>query len=173
MKKDIKELTTKCGRLRNPLQRPVLIKENPAVAGSMATATTQKRKTSAATAALPAIVVGKVNYPIGAKNAEDAVFLTDLKITENRKQLDLLRHRFKCRKQHFAKLMEQYRELVANKEAQEQNLGEKPPETLEEDNNRKVRQTAPAYYIKCNLVTELFKLLMLLCMYNICFRFPF
>ncbi|XP_065366566.1 NF-kappa-B essential modulator [Calliphora vicina] len=138
LKKDIKELTTKCGRLRNPLQRPVLLKENPAVAGSMATATTEKRKMSAATAALPAIVVGKVNYPIGAKNAEDAIFLTDLKITENRKQLDLLRHRFKCRKQHFAKLMEQYRELVANKEAQEQNLGEKPPETLEEDNNRKL-----------------------------------
>lgn len=149
LKKDIKELTAKCGRLRNPLQRPIILKENPAVAGGCnlpaTTAATsssvamalEKRKTSAS---LPTIVVGKVNYPIGAKNVEDAIFLTDLKVTENRKQLDLLRHRFKCRKQHFAKLMAQYRELVASKEAQEQNLGEKPPETLEEDNNRKVMQ---------------------------------
>lgn len=133
LKKEIKELTTKCGRLRNPLQRSVIMKETPAA--TTATPGEKVRKTSSA---LPTIVVGKVNYPIGAKNVDDAIVLTDLKITENRKQLDLLRHRFKCRKQHFAKLMEQYRELVANKEAQEQNLGEKPPETLEEDNNRKV-----------------------------------
>ena len=157
LKKDIKELTAKCGRLRNPLQRPIILKENPvAVAGgcnlpatSAATSSSvamalEKRKTSAA---LPTIVVGKVNYPIGAKNVEDAIFLTDLKVTENRKQLDLLRHRFKCRKQHFAKLMAQYRELVASKEAQEQNLGEKPPETLEEDNNRKVNQTHTRTYL--------------------------
>ncbi|XP_058976657.1 golgin subfamily A member 6-like protein 7 [Musca domestica] len=134
LKKEIKELTVKCGRLRNPLQRSVIMKETAAT-NAVAVPGEKVRKTSSA---LPTIVVGKVSYPIGARNVDDAIFLTDLKITENRKQLDLLRHRFKCRKQHFAKLMEQYRELVANKEAQEQNLGEKPPETLEEDNNRKL-----------------------------------
>lgn len=117
----------KVSRLRNPLQRPVVFKEPSA----------EPRKKHIAT---PTIIVGKATYPIGAKNAEDALFLTDLKITENRKQLDLVRHRFKMRQQYFTKLVERYRELLANKEAQNQNLGEKPPETLEEDANRKVRR---------------------------------
>lgn len=125
LKKDIKELTVKVSRLRNPLQRPVVIKEPSA----------EPRKKQAAT---PTIIVGKATYPIGAKNAEDAIFLTDLKLTESRKQMDLVRHRFKARQQHFSRLVERYRELLANKEAQSQNLGEKPPETLEEDSNRKV-----------------------------------
>uniref|UniRef100_A0A1I8PWU3 Uncharacterized protein n=1 Tax=Stomoxys calcitrans TaxID=35570 RepID=A0A1I8PWU3_STOCA len=133
LKKEIKELTIKCGRLRNPLQRSVIMKETT-TAANVAPGEKARRTSSA----LPTIVVGKVNYPIGAKNVDDAIFLTDLKITENRKQLDLLRHRYKCRKQHFAKLMEQYRELMATKDAQEQNMGEKPPETLEEDHNRKL-----------------------------------
>ncbi|XP_075164856.1 coiled-coil domain containing protein 151 [Haematobia irritans] len=133
LKKEIKELTTKCGRLRNPLQRSIIMKEPPAT-----TSVPPGEKVRKTSSALPTIVVGKVSYPIGAKNVDDAIFLTDLKITENRKQLDLLRHRFKCRKQHYAKLMEQYRELMASKDAQEQNLGEKPPETLEEDHNRKL-----------------------------------
>ncbi|ALC44387.1 CG14127 [Drosophila busckii] len=125
LKKDIKELTVKVSRLRNPLQRPVVIKEPSA----------EPRKKSAAT---PSIVVGKVTYPIGAKNAEDALFLTDLKITESRKHVDLLKHRFKSRQQHLSRLMEKYRGLMNSKEARNQNLGEKPPETLEEDANRKL-----------------------------------
>ncbi|KAL9922601.1 coiled-coil domain containing protein 151 isoform 1-T2 [Glossina fuscipes fuscipes] len=130
LKKEIKALTMKCGRLKNPLQRAIVIKE------ILPSATDGEARPKSC--ALPAIAVGKVNYPIGAKNVNDAIFLTDLKITEHRKQLDLLRHRFKCRKQHFAKLMQQHREMLSNKEAKEQNLGEKPPETLEEDNNRKL-----------------------------------
>ncbi|XP_034111206.1 myosin-9 [Drosophila albomicans] len=125
LKKDIKELTLKVSRLRNPLQRPVVIKEP----------SSESRKKQGAT---PTIIVGKATYPIGAKNAEDAIFLTDLKLTESRKQTDLVRHKFKARQQHFSRLVERYRELLANKEAQNQNLGEKPPETLEEDANRKL-----------------------------------
>lgn len=125
LKKDIKELTIKVSRLRHPLQRPVVIKD---------TSSEPRKKQSATTS----IIVGKASYPIGAKNADDAIFLTDLKITESRKQMDLLRHRFKTRQHHFSRLVEKYRELLANKEAQSQNLGEKPPETLEEDANRKV-----------------------------------
>lgn len=144
LKKDIKESTVKVSRLRNPLQRPVVIKEPSA----------EPRKKQAVT---PTIIVGKATYPIGAKNAEDALFLTDLKITENRKQLDLVRHRFKMRQQHLSKLVERYRELVANKEAQNQNLGEKPPETLEEDANRKVKLIALCHVRDyTNLVTPLY-----------------
>ncbi|XP_030373334.1 unconventional myosin-Vc [Scaptodrosophila lebanonensis] len=124
LKKEIKELTVKTSRLRNPLQRPVVIKEQAGDA-----------KKAAAT---PTIIVGKAMYPIGAKNVDDAIFLTDLKITEGRKRLDLLRHRFKTRQKHFTQMVEKYRELLASKEAQSQNLGEKPPETLEEDANRKL-----------------------------------
>ncbi|KAI8036688.1 hypothetical protein M5D96_010489, partial [Drosophila gunungcola] len=109
LKKDIKELTVKASRLRNPLQRPVVIKEP----------TGESRRAHSCT---PTLIVGKATYPI----------------TESRKQMDLLRHRFKSRQQHFSKLVEKYRGLLANKEAQNQNLGEKPPETLEEDANRKL-----------------------------------
>ncbi|XP_037954603.1 centrosome-associated protein CEP250 [Teleopsis dalmanni] len=125
IKKDIKELTVKCGRLRNPLQRSVIIRE---------TNSFDQQKTIAT----PTIVVGNVNYPIGAKCADDAIFLTDLKLTEHRKQLDLLRHRFQNRRRHFNKLIIEYRALKANRDAQNQNLGEKPPETLEEDANRRL-----------------------------------
>ncbi|XP_020802015.1 myosin-9 [Drosophila serrata] len=125
LKKDIKELTVKASRLRNPVQRPLVIKEPGG----------EQRRAQSCT---PTIIVGKATYPVGAKNADDAIFLTDLKITESRKQMDLLRHRFKSRQQHFSKLVEKYRGLLANKEAQNQNLGEKPPETLEEDANRKL-----------------------------------
>ncbi|XP_034655931.1 uncharacterized protein LOC117893423 [Drosophila subobscura] len=125
LKKELKELTVKASRLRNPLQRPVVIKES----------SSEPRRAQSCT---PTLIVGKATYPVGARNADDALFLTDLKITENRKQMDLLRHRFKSRQQHFSKLVEKYRELLANKEAQNQNLGEKPPETLEEDANRKL-----------------------------------
>ncbi|XP_054740148.1 uncharacterized protein LOC129245785 [Anastrepha obliqua] len=128
LKKEIKELTNKCGQLRNPLQRAVIIKEEPPTA--------EVRKASSATTT--AIAVGKMSYPIGARSVDDAIFLTDLKITEQRKQLDLLRHRFKCRKERLAKLVQQYRELNTAKAAQAQNMGEKPPETLEEDANRKL-----------------------------------
>lgn len=130
LKKEIKELTHKCGQLRNPLQRAVIVKEEPATAQEV------RKKTSSATTT--AIAVGKMSYPIGARSLDDAIFLTDLKLTEQRKQLDLLRHRFRCRKEHLAKLMQQYRGLNAAKTAQAQNLGEKPPETLEEDANKKV-----------------------------------
>ncbi|EDW41183.1 GM25306 [Drosophila sechellia] len=125
LKKDIKEQTIRASRLRNPLQRPVVIKES----------TGESRRAQSCT---PTLIVGKATYPVGAKNADDAIFLTDLKITESRKQMDLLRHRFKSRQQHFSKLVEKYRGLLANKEAQNQNMGEKPPETLEEDANRKL-----------------------------------
>ncbi|XP_022221002.2 shootin-1 isoform X2 [Drosophila obscura] len=125
LKKELKELTVKASRLRNPPQRPVVIKES----------SSEPRRAHSCT---PTMIVGKATYPVGAKNADDALFLTDLKITENRKQMDLLRHRFKSRQQHFSRLVEKYRELLANKEAQNQNLGEKPPETLEEDANRKL-----------------------------------
>lgn len=128
----------KVSRLRHPLQRSVVIKES----------TSEPRKRQSAT---PTIIVGKATYPIGAKNADDAIFLTDLKITESRKQMDLLRHRFKTRQQHFSKLVEKYRELLANKEAQSQNLGEKPPETLEEDANRKVSSTITETALRLDL----------------------
>lgn len=108
----------------------MVIKEEPATAQEV------RKKTSSATTT--AIAVGKMSYPIGARSVEDAIFLTDLKLTEQRKQLDLLRHRFRCRKERLAKLVQQYRGLNAAKTAQVRNLGEKPPETLEEDANRKV-----------------------------------
>ncbi|XP_049308733.1 uncharacterized protein LOC105230026 isoform X2 [Bactrocera dorsalis] len=130
LKKDIKELTHKCGQLRNPLQRAVVVKEEPATA--------QEVRKKASSATTTAIAVGKMSYPIGARSVDDAIFLTDLKLTEQRKQLDLLRHRFRCRKERLAKLVQQYRGLNAAKTAQAQNLGEKPPETLEEDANRKL-----------------------------------
>ncbi|XP_055920051.1 golgin subfamily B member 1 [Eupeodes corollae] len=115
LKKENKELTTQVVMLKNPINRRMGKDEEIEPGGGL-----------------------KPLYPVGAKSPEEAVFLMDLKITENRKQLDLLRHRFQVRQRHFNKLMTHYEDLLAFKEHQSKEVGGKPPETLEEDANRKL-----------------------------------
>ncbi|XP_055837664.1 A-kinase anchor protein 9 isoform X2 [Episyrphus balteatus] len=114
LKKENKDLTSQMVMLKNPINRP-MGKDLDIEPGG-----------------------GKPLYPVGAKSPEEAVFLMDLKITENRKQLDLLRHRFQVRQKYFNKLVQHYEDLLAYKEHQSKEVGGKPPETLEEDANRKL-----------------------------------
>lgn len=87
---------------------------------------------------LPKISSSHHRYNINYRNIEEAILGIDLKITGNRKQLDLLQHRLKCRKQYFIELLEKFHQLKSKKEQHFSNFGEKPSETLEEFKNRKV-----------------------------------
>ncbi|XP_055371556.1 uncharacterized protein LOC129605679 [Condylostylus longicornis] len=82
---------------------------------------------------------GKPIFPAGAKTVEEACFLTDLKVTGTKKQYDLMHDKYLKRREYFHTLVEHYKELLAYKEsAQKFDLNGLPPETIEEDTNRKL-----------------------------------
>ena len=65
----------------------------------------------------------------------------DLKVAEVRKHYDLVHSKYLKRHGYFNKLVDEYRELLLYKDSAQQNedLSGPPPETLEEDANRKVQ----------------------------------
>lgn len=63
-----------------------------------------------------------------------------MKVIDNRKNLDLLHDKYKKRRDSFNKLLEDYKSLLTYVEkSKQENHGNKPAETLEEENNRKVK----------------------------------
>lgn len=87
----------------------------------------------------PQEVARKIQYPLGMKTPEEAIDIMDLKIIEVKKKLDVLHDKYTKRQKHFNMLVEEYKELLAYKKYKNQDVGGPPPETLEEDANRKVR----------------------------------
>lgn len=90
--------------------------------------------------------IRKVAYPPGAETAEQALQIYDLKVIDLTKQSDIINARYIKRKQHFDKLHVRYQELLAIKiDASVTALPTKgantvlttPPQTVEEDANRK------------------------------------
>lgn len=91
----------------------------------------------------------KVTYPPGAETAEQALQIYDLKVIDLTKQSDVINARYLKRKEHFDKLHFRYQELLAlaadasasstaapNKGANA--IPAAPPQTVEEDANRKM-----------------------------------
>lgn len=89
--------------------------------------------------------VRKVIYPPGAETAEQALEIYDLKVIDLTKQLDIVNARYLKRKEYFDKLAVRQQELQAlkNEVASVPNKGANtvsnaPPQTVEEDANRKL-----------------------------------
>lgn len=81
----------------------------------------------------------KIPLPKGAKSSEDGVRILDLQIIDLKKQNDLFHAKIVKKQQHFDKLTEEYQKLLAYKnEKTLPTVMERPPETMEEDQNRKV-----------------------------------
>lgn len=83
--------------------------------------------------------ISRVKYPVGAHSPDDAIRIIDMKVINNRKNLDLLHDKYKKRHVVFSKLLEDYKNLLSYSEkSKQENHGNKPAETMEEENNRKV-----------------------------------
>ncbi|KAL5284930.1 CCDC151 family protein [Megaselia abdita] len=83
--------------------------------------------------------ISRVKYPVGAHSPDDAIRIIDMKVIDNRKNLDLLNDKYKKRHVLFSKLLEDYRSLLNYTEkSKQENHGNKPAETLEEENNKKM-----------------------------------
>lgn len=117
-KKEIKTLTAKLKFLHNPSKKnQKQVQQDSAL---------QQQK--------------KIPLPKGAKSSEDGVYLLDLQIIDLKKQNDLYHAKIVKKQQHCDKLSEEYQKLVAYKnEKASPAVVERPPETMEEDQNRKVR----------------------------------
>ena len=77
--------------------------------------------------------------PKGAKNFDDGVCILDLQIIDLKKQNDLYHAKTIKKQQHCDKLTEEYQKLLSYKnEKATPAVLERPPETMEEDQNRKV-----------------------------------
>lgn len=84
-------------------------------------------------------VCRKVPYPPGAKSAEEALQIYDLAITNLTKQSDLLSSRFLQRKEHFYQLYDEHQNLLSlQPEGIDSALEQIPPQTIDEDENRKL-----------------------------------
>lgn len=82
----------------------------------------------------------KIPLPKGAKSTDDGVYLLDLQIIDLKKQNDLYHAKIVKKQQHCDKLSEEYQKLLSYKnEKAAPIVVERPPETMEEDQNRKVR----------------------------------
>ncbi|XP_055585634.1 outer dynein arm-docking complex subunit 3 [Uranotaenia lowii] len=78
----------------------------------------------------------RVSLPPGAKTVQEALKIIDLKIIDVNKQADASEARYKKRELYYRKLMEQYNALLGYKNSKAD--GNNPPETVEEDANRKL-----------------------------------
>lgn len=116
-KKEIKTLTAKLKYLHNPTKKnQKQVQQDSAL---------QQQK--------------KIPLPKGAKSSEDGVYLLDLQIIDLKKQNDLYHAKIVKKQQYVDKLMEEHQKLVAYKnEKTSPTVVERPPETMEEDQNRKV-----------------------------------
>lgn len=82
-------------------------------------------------------MIRKINFPPGAKTAEEAVNIFDLKVIDLKKQIDFIHDKYVKKQKHFNKLVEQYHILMAYK-SQREDANTNSSETIEEDDNRKV-----------------------------------
>lgn len=81
----------------------------------------------------------KIPLPKGAKSNEDGVSIIDLQIIDLKKQNDLYHAKIIKKQQHCDKLSEEYQKLIAYKSGKTSPaVVDRPPETMEEDQNRKV-----------------------------------
>lgn len=81
----------------------------------------------------------KIPMPKGAKSAEEGVYLLDLQIIDLKKQNDLYQAKIVKKQEYCDKLTEEYQKLISYKnEKNSLSVLERPPETMEEDQNRKV-----------------------------------
>lgn len=81
----------------------------------------------------------KISLPKGAKTPGDGINILDLQIIDFKKQNDLYQAKIFKKQQYCDKLTEEYQKLLAYKnEKSAPAFQEKPPETMEEDKNRKV-----------------------------------
>ncbi|XP_053681958.1 outer dynein arm-docking complex subunit 3 [Sabethes cyaneus] len=78
----------------------------------------------------------RVQLPPGAKTVQDAVEVIDLKVIDVNKQVDAADAKYRKREQCYKKLLDQYHALMAYKSSNADGLN--PPETVEEDANRKL-----------------------------------
>lgn len=117
LKKEIKTLTGKLKFLHNPTKKnQKQVQQDSAL---------QQQK--------------KVPLPKGAKSAEDGVSILDLQIIDLKKQNDLFHAKIVKKQQRCDKLTEEFQKLIAYKnEKNAPAVLERPPETMEEDQNRKV-----------------------------------
>lgn len=79
----------------------------------------------------------KVILPQGAKLVDDGVRILDLQTIDIKKQGDVLHAKYIKRQIYYDKLVEEHNKLLAYKNDKTIN-NTYPPETLEEDANRKV-----------------------------------
>lgn len=83
----------------------------------------------------------KISLPKGAKTSDEAVVILDLQIIDLQKQIDLYQAKFVKKQEYYDKLTEEHQKLVAYKnEKSAPVVQERPPETQEEDKNRKVSE---------------------------------
>ena len=81
----------------------------------------------------------KITLPKGAKTNEEGVYLLDLQIIDLKKQNDLYQAKIVKKQDYCDKLTEEYQKLISYKnEKNSPTVSERPPETMEEDQNRKV-----------------------------------
>lgn len=81
----------------------------------------------------------KITLPKGAKTTEEGVYLLDLQIIDLKKQNDLYQAKIVKKQDYCDKLTEEYQKLISYKnEKNSPTVSERPPETMEEDQNRKV-----------------------------------
>ncbi|EDS39466.1 conserved hypothetical protein [Culex quinquefasciatus] len=110
LKKQVRELTNKLSYLHNPNS-----------------AKTQRNVQE---------IKRRVQLPPGAKTVQDALTVVDLKIIDLNKQADATEAKHKKREAYYRKLVEQYHMLMGYKNSKSD--GSNPPETVEEDANRKL-----------------------------------
>lgn len=81
----------------------------------------------------------KIQLPKGAKSYDDGVNILDLQIIDLQKQIDLYQAKIVKKQEQVDKLNDEHQKLVAYKnEKSAPACQERPPETQEEDLNRKV-----------------------------------
>jgi uncharacterized coiled-coil DUF342 family protein len=118
LKKEIKSLTAKLKFLHNPTKKnQKLVQQDSSI---------QQQK--------------KISLPKGARNLEEAVEILDLQIIDLRKQNDLFHAKIQKKQGNLDKLTEEFQKLITYKNEKASPTDLRPPETQEEDKNRKVTE---------------------------------
>lgn len=90
----------------------------------------------------------KFPLPKGAKNFDDGLNILDLQIIDLKKQNDLYHAKIQKKQEGLDKLSEEYQKLLTFKnEKTSLAKTDRPPETQEEDQNRKVKFFHPSSYL--------------------------
>ena len=101
--------------------------------------------------------------PKGAKNYEDGLGILDLQIIDVKKQNDLFHAKIQKKQDDLDKLSEEYQKLLSYKiEKTSLPKTDRPPETQEEDQNRKVISISLVSPVAC-LISHAFDIF--ICIY--------